>query len=162
MATDNKMLVRVARDGKLLLLKCLAGKGKIALGKAPCEFDNWHIAIKTQDFQHPGCIDFTLTNSRGYASYGQTDTGKYSKCYVVKPGIGSFDVMLRWADGHFPYPDIELMTVWVFGVFMGTQSYPKADNGYTKVAEVEVKNTGQVLVNGRNSGYWPEMLVTQQ
>ena len=156
---NKKMQLRLSRDGRLLLLDCMAGKGKIAMGKQPCEFDNWHIAIKTQDFQHPYCIDFQLTNGRSYSEYGQTDTSKYSKCYVVGGGVGTFNVNLRWVSGHSPYPEIKLMTVWVFGISMGTKSYPKASDPYTRVATVEVKGTGQVLVNGRNAGFWPELLM---
>lgn len=155
---NKKMQLRISRDGKLLLLACIAGKGKIAMGKQPCEFGNWHIAIKTQNFQHPWCIDFQLTNGRSCSEYSKTDTSKYSKCYVVGAGVGKFDVNLRWHRDHNPYPEIELMTVWVFGVSMGTRSYPKANDAYTKVAEVEVKQTGQVLVNGRNAGFWPELI----
>ena len=155
---DDKMRIRIGKDGRLLLLACAAGKGKLALGKTPCAFDNWHIAIKTDDFQHPSCIDFTLSQNRQHSLYSNTDTSKYSQCYVVGPGTGKFVVQLRWESGHSPYPEIENMEVWVFGVYLGNKSYPKAYDDYTNVATVEVRDTGQVLVNGKNAGFWPEML----
>ena len=155
----NKLLLRKSKDGRLLLLACSAGKGKIALGRRPCEFDNWHIAIKTQNFQHPSCIDFALTNGRNFSRYSNTDTGKYSCCYVVGGGPGKFDIKLRWVSGHSPYPEIKDMQVWAFGISFGNRGYSKANSDYTRVASVEVRKTGQVLVNGRNAGYWPEFLI---
>ena len=155
---DNKLLMRKDKTGRILLLGCPAAgcKGRIALVKVPCV--RWHIAIKTQDFQHPGCIDFRLV-TRQYTNYPRTNTRKYSKCYIVSPGpSGKFYVDVRWTSGHSPYPEIIKMELWIFGIHFGPMDFPKAPDEYRRVAPVIVLNTGQVLVDGQNAGFWPELL----
>ena len=150
------MKIRVGKDGKLLLLGCpVPGlAGKVALGRHTCT--HWHIAVKTDNFQHPHCIDFTLTEGRGFTEYGKTDTSKYSKCYVVRGMSGEFDVLLRWVSRHSPYPGIKDMEVWCFGVYLGNMELPKAGDDYRKVAHVAIAEDGKVTVNGRSAGIWPE------
>ena len=152
--------IRVGKDGKMLLLGCpVTGLlGKIALGRYSCS--QWHIAIKTDNFQHPSCIDFKLVD-RSYTNYRKTDTSKYSKCYVVSGGPGEFDVLLRWQSGHSPYPKIKDMEVWCFGIYLGNDEYPKARDDYKTIAHVVIENDGHVTVNGRNAGIWPEFAVEE-
>jgi len=152
------MFIRQDKVGHLLRLQCALGgvKGKIALGWVRCE-DPWHIAIKTDNFQHPGCIDFTLTEGREFER-GNADPTKYSATYTVKGSSGTFHVLLRWASGHSPYPEIETMEAWVFGVYLGSQAYPKALDGYRDIATVVVDAEGRVTVNGQNAGIWLELV----
>lgn len=159
MAETAPLKIRIGKDRKLLLLGCpVAGlTGKIALGRYACV--KWHIAIKTDNFQHPSCIDFTLTNGRGFSQYKKTDTKKYSRCYVVTGGPGEFDVLLRWQSGHSPYPKIKDMEVWCFGVYMGNLEFPKARDDYRKVAHVVINDDGRVTVDGVNAGIWPEFAI---
>lgn len=154
--------IRRGKDGKLLLLGCpVPGlRGKIALGRSSCT--DWHIAVRTDNFQHPGCIDFRLSGSREFNEYPKTDTKKYSKCYVVGGGPGEFDVLLRWDSGHSPYPEIRSMETWCFGVYMGEADYPKASDDYTTVAHVAIAADGFVTVNGRSAGIWPEFSESAQ
>ena len=163
MADEAKapLKIRVAKDGKMLLLGCpVSGLlGKIALGRYSCS--KWHIAIKTDNFQHPGCIDFKLV-TRNYTQYKKTDTSKYSKCYVVSGGPGEFDVLLRWESGHSPYPKIQNMEVWCFGIYLGNNSYPKARDDYKNIAHVVIDDKGKVTVNGKSAGLWPEFAVTTE
>ena len=67
----DKMLMRKSKDGRLLLLACPSPtlKGRLALGRVPCDFKNWHIAVRTQNFQHPSCIDLHL-EGRTYCRMG--------------------------------------------------------------------------------------------
>ncbi len=160
MSNDGKTKIRIGVDGILMLLACRSGKGKLALGKQKCDFERFHIAIKTDNFQHPDCIDLLL-QTRYFVNYTNTDTSKYSRCYKVSRGVGSFDVLLRWQSGHDPYPQIKNLEVWCFGIYMGNRAYPKANDSYVKVASVTVKSTGQVVVNGRNAGFWTELLMTE-
>lgn len=148
--------IRKSKKNKLLLLGCpLPGlKGKIALGRYSCI--RWHIAIRTDHFQHPGCVEFQLTGGRGFENYAKTDTSKYSKCYIVKGGSGSFDVRIRWHIDHSPYPEIKDMAVWVFGIFLGNLEFPKAPDDWKTVAHVEISADGRVTVNGHSAGIWEE------
>ena len=151
--------IRMGKDRKLLLLGCpVSGlMGRIALGPRACT--NWHIAVKTDNFQHPHCIDFRLSAGRSASEYGKTDTSKYSKCYVVHGGPGDFDVLLRWQSSHSPYPQIKDMEVWCFGVYKGNMEFPKAGDDYRMVAHVEIADDGHVSVDGRNAGVWPEFAI---
>lgn len=155
----KNMYVRRDRVGKILLLKCerTGMKGAIALGRQECDFERWHIAIKTDNFQHPSCIDFTLTNGRSYER-GNADSNKYSVTYTVGGKDGTFHVYLRWTDGHSPYPQIKNMEVWCFGVYLGNRSYPKANDAYADIATVVISKNGAVTVNSRNAGIWPEFI----
>ena len=158
-STSTPLKMRIGKDGKLLLLGCpVSGLlGKLALGRFSCS--KWHIAIKTDRFQHPKCIEFKLTNGRDYSEYSKTDTSKYSKCYVVSGGAGEFDVQVRWRSAHSPYPKIKDMEVWCFGIYMGNESFPKANHDYKTVAHVIIDKDGKVTVNGRSAGVWPEFAV---
>jgi len=151
---SEKYVIRQGLNGKLLILGCQAGKGKLALGRKTC-FKRWHVAILTDNFQHPGCIDFT--SDRGYETT-EFDPSVYSQCYCMNPGVGTFHLRLRWQSGHSPYPEIENMEAWAFGKYLGNRSYPKSPDDYITIATVQVKETGQVLVNGSNCGKWPDML----
>ncbi len=156
----DKMLMRKSKDGRLLLLACPSPtlKGRLALGRVPCDFKNWHIAVRTQNFQHPSCIDLHL-EGRTYREYTATDTTRFSKCYIIFPdGPGTFTVGLRWTRGHSPYPRIITMEAWILGCYFGTRDYPKAPSDYLQLATVEVQSTGQCFVNGKNAGFWPELL----
>ena len=46
--------------GRILLLSCPdpALRGRIAIAAQCCR--PWHIAVRTQGFQHPGCIELDL------------------------------------------------------------------------------------------------------
>ncbi len=154
----DKMVIRKSRNGKILLLGCPATglRGRIALGRTNCFF--WHIAVRTQDFQHPGCIELML-DGRTYTEDTRIDTTKYSKCYIIKPGMpGTFTINLRWTSGHSPYPEIITMETWILGEYYQARDYPKAPDDYIQLAQVEVKANGLVLVNGRSAGFWPELL----
>ena len=130
--------IRVGKDGRMLLLGCPAAglMGRIALGRHTCA--KWHIAIKTDGFQHPSCIDFRLTDGGG---------------------PGEFDVLLRWVRNHSPYPKIKDMEVWCFGLYLGSDEYPKASSDYKTVAHVAIAEDGAVTVNGRPAGIWPEFAI---
>lgn len=146
------MRIRKSKNNRILLLNCTNNKGRIAMGKIAC--CAWHIAVKTEGFQHPGCIMFSLTNGRGYSEYAHTDTSKYSKCYVVHGGPGEFDVLLCWDKYHSPYPEILTMEVWCFGIYMGVLPYQK--NSYSTVAHVKIDTDGHIWVSGADAGIWPE------
>ena len=153
------MKIRIVKDRKPLLLEYpVAGlTGKIVLGRYACV--KWHIAIKADKFLHPSCIDFTLTNGRGFKKYKKTDTSEFSQCYVVTGGLGEFDVLLRWQSGHSPYPKIKDMEVWCFGVHMGNLKFPQARDDCRKVVLVVIHDDGQVTVDGSNAGIRPELAV---
>ena len=159
--TDSSSGLHVRRDrvGRILLLKCaLSGmKGAVALGRIPCELP-WHIAIRTDNFQHPGCIDFKLSEDRTFER-GNADPKKYSATYTVSRGAGTFHAYLRWQSGHSPYPEIRSMEVWCYGVYLGARDYPKANDGYIDVAEITVDENGYVTVNGLNAGRWSDMIL---
>ena len=148
--------IRVGKDGRMLLLGCPATGllGRIALGRHTCA--KWHVAVKTDGFQHPSCIDFRLTDGRAFTQFARTDTTRYSRCYVVGGAPGEFDVLLRWVRNHSPYPKIKDMEVWCFGLYLGSDEYPKASSDYKTVAHVAIAEDGAVTVNGRNAGVWPE------
>lgn len=158
--SNSRICVRRDRVGRILLLKCaLSGKkGAVALGRIPCELP-WHIAIKTDNFQHPGCIDFKL--SERTFERGNADPAKYSATYTVSPGIGTFHAYLRWDSGHSPYPEIRSMEVWCYGVYLGARDYPKAGVDYIDVAEITVDMNGFVTVNGLNAGRWSDMVLEE-
>jgi len=161
---ENKtapLRIRVGKDGRMLLLGCPVTHltGRIALGRFSCT--KWHIAVKTDNFQHPGCIDFKLAD-RSCSNYRRTDTSKYSRCYIVSGGPGEFDVLLRWQSGHSPYPKIKDMEVWCFGIYLGSGEYPKARDDYRTVAHVAIADNGLVTVNGRSAGIWPEFAASQE
>ena len=161
--TTNRKNIYVRRDkvGNILLLKCECTqmKGAIALGKCPCDPDLWHIAIKTDNFQHPGCIDFRLSE-RDFER-GNADPAKYSATYSVSRGAGTFHAYLRWQSGHSPYPEIRSMEVWCYGVYLGERDYPKANDDYIDIATVTVDEKGYVTVNGRNAGLWADMILEE-
>ena len=154
---SNLLYLRRDYVGKLLLLncECTRMKGAIALGSEPCDIPRWHIAVRTDNFQHPHCIDLTLTNGRLF-SEGQCDTAKSSKCFEVTGKSGSFHLKLRWWALHSPYPEIQNMEVWCFGVYLGKRSYPKANDDYLDIAAVEINGKGAVTVNGKYAGIWLE------
>ncbi len=162
MTEEIKKNTYVRRDKtvKILLLKCECSgmKCAIALGKVECERP-WHIAIKTDNFQHPGCIDFKLSD-RG-CERGNADPEKYSATYTVERGAGTFHAYLRWQSGHSPYPEIRSMEVWCYGVYLGERDYPKANDDYIDVAAVTVDEKGYVTVNGRNAGLWADMILEE-
>ena len=76
--------IRVGKDGRMLLLGCPAAglMGRIALGRHTCA--KGHIAVKTDGFQHPGCIDFKLTDGRAFTQFARTDTSLSSSCSVAQ------------------------------------------------------------------------------
>ena len=133
--------------------------GEIALAKDFCyDPSAWHVAILTQEGLHPGCVQIAATRS-----YSHTSAGEYSMCLRFQPGEGSFTLKLRWSSGHSPYPEIKMMHVWAFGIDLGNSSYPKAKNWeskhYKKVATIKVDKEGYVTVNGKDAGYWPDMVI---
>lgn len=160
--TETRLFARRDHVGKLLLLKCSCTgmKGALALGRMTCSTDIWHIAIKTDNFQHPGCIDFRLSEGHTFER-GNADPKKYSATYTVRGGPGTFHLYLRWLSGHSPYPEIRMMEAWAFGVYLGEKDYPKAGDDYLDIAEVNVDRNGFVTVNGLHAGHWPDLLLNQ-
>lgn len=158
------MYIRRDQAGRLLLLICRSEKGKFALGNGPCEMPDAHILIRTDNFQHPSCIEFKI-EGRGYSS-ASFDSNSYSAAYKVDPGAGKFIVKIRWQSGHSPYPEISDMKVWCFGVFFDSRKYPKADSysdkNYATVAIVEVSEIGEVKVNGKYTGIWRDLIVVNK
>ncbi len=122
---------------KLLLLE----NKRVALGDGSCSYSD--ILIITQGHQHPHCVRFQL-ETWGYAEV--TPPQWASRAYNVERGVGSFDVGVRWRSSHSPYPEIIAMRVIVFGVDLGFQEFPKADDPYKKVATVTMKENGEIIV----------------
>ncbi len=150
------------QNGQIQLIACNADntRGAIAL-ITPWYWYRMHVAVKTDGLQHPGCIDFRLTNNRSYSA-ADFDDSKLSRAYHIMGGAGIFQVQLRWATGHSPYPEIQNMEVWCFGVYLGNRSYPKAPGQYINVANVFITYDGVVMVNGVNTGVWPEFIQDYQ
>ena len=141
-------LIRKSSNGQVLLLP----SGAIATGAAHCIF--YHIAVQTETRTHSGCVELKLSDGRKFSKRTTGRGRQANRQYDVGWNLdsldaGVFDVLIRWDDGHSPYPEIDKMNVWVFGIDTGTKSYPKAPNNYKKVAHVEIKDDGQVLVDGK-------------
>lgn len=134
-------------------------EGEIALAKKFCyDPSAWHVAILTQEGLHPGCVEVAPTRD-----YSYTSAGDFSVCLRFEPGEGKFVLKIRWDAGHSPYPEIKMMHVWAFGIDLGSASYPKAKDWeskhYKKVANIEVDKDGYVTVNGKDAGFWPDMMI---
>lgn len=144
--------------GRILLLGCSdpALRGRIAIAAQCCR--PWHIAVRTQGFQHPGCIELDL-GGRSYTVYPRTDTSVYSKCYIVAPAPpGTFPVRLRWQSGHSPYPEIIQMEAWVLGIHFPMRDFPKAPDEYVTLAKVTVVADGRAVVGNRPAGRHPDLV----
>lgn len=157
------MYIRRDQAGRLLLLACKKDRGKLALGNNECIRSFAHILIKTEGFQHPDCIDIRVYNPDSHRSAPlqpiQCDKTKYSAAYLMPTLRPDTEVIeIGWQDDHYPYPEIQNMEVWCFGIYMGNHSYPKIDSeeAYRQVAVVKISEIGLVTVNGINAGIWPE------
>ena len=136
------------RDGKVILCN-----------RCPCGPEYGDICVQTQNFQHNHCIDLTMTNDRMFTENPDYDPLKYSKCYNVSGEPGEFEVKVRWNSNHFPYPEIDKMSVWVFGKKVESNTHmPCACDGgdYKTVAHVKIKNNGAIYINGEFSGHTTE------
>lgn len=65
---------------------------------------------------------------------------------------GSFSLELRWQGGHYDYAKLNLMTVTVAGVSLGSIKIPLS--GWRKAAEVEIRQGGSIWVNNQKSKYY--------
>lgn len=133
------------RKGKILLLKN-RDYGKIALaGKMCARAPN--IIIRSDNLQHPKCIDFTLSDNRSFYAC-DFDPNIYSACYRADESPGDFTLKLRWKAGHTPYPEIKDMDVWVFGLYLGKISCPRAPDDYLSIAYIVIDSDRKIYVNG--------------
>lgn len=162
MPTNAPLKIRAWKDKKILLLGCsdLEVKGKIALGRYPCH--RWHIAITTQGFQHPGCIEIKLSNDRRWQETRNPDSKMFSKVYKVLGGPGEFDLLVRWVRGHSPYPEIKDMEVWAFNIYLGEMDFPKAPDDFKSIAHIVIADDGRVTVNERDAGIWAEFAIEEE
>ena len=131
------MRIATGFDGRIL-----TRKGKLLTAQNTC----FHIAVKTDSFQHPGCIDLN-PGTRRFISRNDP-AGRFSKLYFVDMSPGGFDVKLRWDEDHSPYPEIENMEIWVFGKYFPSRSYPRADDDYTTVCNVKIEKNGEIKIDG--------------
>lgn len=150
------MKLRLSSNGKLLLGGQRAGsnRGRLLLADVQCV--TGHILVRTDGKQHPSCVELQLSNGRAFTRKLLPSSSNFSLCYDVAQGSGSFDVSLRWNGGHSPYPKIQDMEVWCFGIYLGNTSYPKAPDGYQHVAHITIDTNGYIYVNGEGAGYWSE------
>lgn len=141
--------------GRMHLLAADGVRGRLALVTGRCL--RIHIAIRTDGFQHPSCIESKLTGGRQMVD-NNVSTRLYSKTYTVPGGPGEFDILVRWVRGHSPYPQISDMDVWAYNVHLGRHFFPKAPDDFLAVGHVTITQEARVFVNGADAGVWPEYL----
>ena len=152
--------IRLSPDGRALMLACPieGARGRVALGRMSCL---GHIAIATDGYQHPNCIEINIIGN--VAALAEVSNplvvGRYSKVYEVSAATPTtFSLGVRWRRNHSPYPTIRDMRVWAFGAYLGNFAMPKAPASHAIVADVRIEADGTVYVNGRRRGVWPEFI----
>lgn len=125
--------------------------------KCPCGL---RISIHTERNQHIDCVEARLTPSdnglhlfRGAYKWWTCEYG--TLCGVLEgwpcditPGV--FYLQVRWRSGHSPYPEIDLMTIYVGGVKVrDDEPIPKVGyegGDYETVARIEITGHGDTIV----------------
>lgn len=140
------MAIRKNMKGNLLL----SPSGNLLIRNETCLESEIAIKIYTQNFLHHWCVECMVSDpDRGFR-HVPSDTTKvsYAASLILMPG--EFDVLIRWAAGHSPYPEIELMSLSVYGVYIPPVPIPKAPDGWHKAAHVKITEDYRIEVNGRS------------
>ncbi len=128
------MFIRRNGKGRILIAKT----GKILLRDVCCLADNLAICVFTQNFEHYWCVECSISDPARRFTHIASDTTKVSYAAELLFLPGEFDVFLRWVSGHSPYPEIELMSIAVYGVLIQARHIPIAPDEPLQVAHVEI------------------------
>ena len=128
------MYIRRNMKGQILIAKT----GKMLLRDVCCLADNLAICVFTQNFEHYWCVECSVSDSGRGFRHIDSDTTKVSYAAELLFLPGEFDVFLRWVSGHSPYPEIEMMSIAVYGVYIPARSIPMAPDEPMQVAHVEI------------------------
>lgn len=120
------MLIRQNLTGRIL-----TRNGRILTGKLCC----FQVYIYAG---HPGCVDMVASDGRTIENLGENR-------YRFPLDWGIFELLVRWTEGHSPYPEIEDMEILVLGQNMGIAAYPKEPASYKKVCTVKIRHDGIFL-----------------
>ena len=131
--------------------------GKILVRDRCCLANNVAICVFTQGFEHYWCVECSVSDPSREFRHIDSDTTKVSYAAELLFLPGDFDVFLRWVSGHDPYPEIEMMSIAVYGVYIPAQVIPKAPDAVLRVAHVKIEEiedeNGQkdyeITVNGQ-------------